>query len=126
MAKQIDSTNIGGLLEDLLTRIKNAFWRKGETSQLGIDNTPTSNSNNLVKSGGVHSAIQDHAETTIPDTACTSSQMHLPTVSSGDEGKILRVVNGAWALVDPSTVYSGSGVPAQNLGIDGDIYLQTS
>lgn len=56
----------------------------------------------------------------------TSSQMHLPTVSASDNGKILRVVNGAWALVDPATIYSGSGTPAQNLGIDGDIYLQTS
>jgi hypothetical protein len=56
----------------------------------------------------------------------TSSQMHLPTVSASDNGKILRVVNGAWALVDPATIYSGSGTPAQNLGNDGDIYLQTS
>jgi hypothetical protein len=52
--------------------------------------------------------------------------MHLPTVSASDNGKILRVVNGAWALVDPATIYSGSGTPAQNLGNDGDIYLQTS
>ena len=56
----------------------------------------------------------------------TSSQMHLPTVSASDNGKILRVVNGAWALVDPATIYSGSGTPAQSLGNDGDIYLQTS
>lgn len=126
MAKQIDSTNIGGLLEDLLTRIKNAFWRKGDTSVLSIDNTPTSNSGNLVKSGGVYSVITEHTSTTIPDTGYTSSQMHLPEVSAEDNGKILRVVNGEWVLVDPSTVYSGQGAPAQNLGIDGDIYLQTS
>lgn len=57
MAKQVDSTNIGGLLEDLITRIKNAFWRKSDTSQLSIDNSPTSGSNNLVKSGGVYTAL---------------------------------------------------------------------
>ena len=50
----------------------------------------------------------------------------LPAVTSSDNGKILRVVNGAWALVDPVTIYSGSGTPSQNLGVDGDIYLQTT
>lgn len=50
----------------------------------------------------------------------------LPTVTSSDNGKILRVVNGTWALVDPATIYSGSGTPQQSLGNDGDIYLQTS
>lgn len=57
MAKQVDSTNIGTLLEALITKIKSFFWRKDETSQLPIDNTPTNGSNNLVKSGGVYSAI---------------------------------------------------------------------
>lgn len=65
-----------------------------------------------------------HTGTTI--SGRTSGQMHLPTVSASDNGKILRVVNGAWALVDPATIYSGSGTPAQSLGNDGDIYLQTS
>ena len=59
MAKQVDSTNIGTLLEALITKIKSFFWRKDETSQLPIDNTPTSGSNNLVKSGGVYSALAE-------------------------------------------------------------------
>lgn len=50
----------------------------------------------------------------------------LPTVSSTDEGKILRVSNGAWALVSPSSIYTGSGAPDNSLGNNGDIYLQTS
>lgn len=53
MAKQVDSTNIGTLLEALITKVKSFFWRKEET-----DNTPTSGSNNLVKSGGVYSSLQ--------------------------------------------------------------------
>ena len=65
-----------------------------------------------------------HTGTTVASR--TSSQMHLPAVSASDNGKILRVVNGEWALVDPATIYSGSGTPAQSLGNDGDIYLQTS
>jgi hypothetical protein len=50
----------------------------------------------------------------------------LPAVTAADNGKILQVVNGAWALVTPSTVYSGTDVPLSSIGVDGDIYLQTS
>ena len=44
-----------------------------------------------------------HTGTTVESR--TSSQMHLPTVSASDNGKILSVVNGEWALVDPGTIY---------------------
>lgn len=50
----------------------------------------------------------------------------LPTVTSADNGKILMVVNGAWALVSPTTIYTGSSTPASGTGNNGDIYLQTS
>lgn len=50
----------------------------------------------------------------------------LPTVTSQDNGKILQVVDGQWALVTPSTIYTGQGAPDNLLGVDGDIYLQTS
>lgn len=49
----------------------------------------------------------------------------LPSVSSSDNGKILQVVNGAWALVTPSSLYSGTETPSNSLGNNGDIYLQT-
>ena len=49
----------------------------------------------------------------------------LPTVTSTDNGKILMVVNGQWQLVSPSTLYSGSGVPNNSQGNNGDIYVQT-
>ena len=49
----------------------------------------------------------------------------LPTVTAADNGKILMVVNGAWALVSPSTIYTGSDAPSSSQGNDGDIYLQT-
>ena len=35
------------------------------------------------------------------------------------------VVNGAWTLVSPSILYSGSGAPNNAQGNDGDIYVQT-
>ena len=50
----------------------------------------------------------------------------LPTVTSSDNGKILMVVNGAWALVNPTTIYTGSSTPSSGTGNNGDIYLQTS
>jgi hypothetical protein len=34
------------------------------------------------------------------------------------------VVNGAWSMVTPVSIYSGSGAPDNTQGINGDIYLQ--
>lgn len=75
---------------------------------------------------GVTVQVDNHADTTIPDTGYTSSQMHLPEVTSADNGKTLRVVDGEWALVEETNVYTGSGAPSQSLGNNGDIYLETS
>ena len=50
----------------------------------------------------------------------------LPTVTSSDNGKVLQVVNGAWSLVTPTAIYSGTSAPDSNTGNNGDIYLQTS
>lgn len=49
----------------------------------------------------------------------------LPQVSASDNGKILMVVNGQWALVSPSTLYSGNGVPNKANGNNGDLFMQT-
>lgn len=49
----------------------------------------------------------------------------LPSVTSNDNGKILMVVNGAWTLVSPSTIYSGNATPSNANGNNGDIYLQS-
>lgn len=50
----------------------------------------------------------------------------LPSVAAADNGKVLMVVNGAWAAVMPTTVYTGTDTPLSSIGNDGDIYLQTS
>ena len=68
--------------------------------------------------------VSTHSGTTI--TGRTSAQIHLPAVTAADNGKILMVVNGAWALVNPTTIYTGSGTPSNDQGNNGDIYLQTS
>jgi hypothetical protein len=54
-----------------------------------------------------------------------NSALHLPQVTASDNGKIMQVVNGEFALVMPITVYSGGGTPSSSMGNNGDIYLQT-
>ena len=56
---------------------------------------------------------------TIPDIT------GLPSVSNSDNGKVLRVVNGQWALVEPAIIFAGDGEPDSSEGKDGDIYIQT-
>lgn len=77
--------------------------------------------------------IQKNGTTVNTFTANASSNVtaniqvnELPTVSSSDNGKVLQVVNGAWSLVTPTAIYSGTSAPDSNTGNNGDIYLQTS
>lgn len=49
----------------------------------------------------------------------------LPTVTSSNNGYILMVVNGAWSLVSPATIYSGNAQPANINGNNGDLYIQS-
>ena len=55
-----------------------------------------------------------------------NTTIHLPAVTSNDNGKVAMVVNGQWSAATPVTVYSGSIAPDNVLGNNGDIYLQTS
>lgn len=51
--------------------------------------------------------------------------LHLPAVTSGDNNSVLMVVDGQWAVSSPIALYSGQGEPSQNLGNNGDVFLQT-
>ena len=55
-----------------------------------------------------------------------NTSIHLPSITSSDDGKILQIVNGEWTLVSPTIIYTGNATPDNNLGNNGDIYLQTS
>jgi len=53
-----------------------------------------------------------------------NGNIHVPT--GGTNGQFLSLVNGTPTWTSPITVYSGTNPPDQNLGNNGDIYLQTS
>lgn len=55
--KIIRNSKLDTFLSKLATKLASIFWRKGETIQVGIDDTPTANSSNLVTSGGVFDAV---------------------------------------------------------------------
>ena len=66
MAKNIDNTNLGYLK----SKMDATYWPKADVVQIGIDNTPTANSDNLVKSGGIKSYV-DNAIPSVPVTDVT-------------------------------------------------------
>ena len=55
--KIIRNSKLDTFLSKLATKLAAIFWRKAETTQVSVDSTPTANSNNLVKSGGVYSFV---------------------------------------------------------------------
>ena len=63
---------------------------------------------------------------TVSNGVASISVAELPTVTNTDDGKALKVINGAWTLVDAITVYTGTSTPANTLGSNGDLYLQTA
>jgi hypothetical protein len=85
-----------------------------------VENTPVGDAN-------VIETVKVNGTSLVPDAnkAVNIVLQGLPTVTAADNGKILAVVNGAWALVSPSTIYTGNGTPSSSQGNDGDIYIQT-
>ena len=108
-----------------ITSAKVTQWDNA-ISGVSLNGTAATVTNHVAALTGVATTanVSTHSGTTIP--SATSSQMHLPAVTAADNGKILMVVNGAWALVNPTTIYTGTGTPSSSQGNNGDIYLQTS
>jgi len=125
-------------------------WSESDTGKTSyILNKPTklsqfSNDEKFIVSGNVVSALSTKQNTIndledIRNNASSGASayslvvshtgntgIHLPVVTSNDNGKVLKVVDGSWALVSTVTVYSGSIPPQSNLGNNGDIYIQTN
>jgi hypothetical protein len=110
---------------DGITTTKTGQWDNA-ISGVSLNGTAATVTNHVAALTGVATTanVSTHSGTTI--TGRTSAQIHLPAVTAADNGKILMVVNGAWALVNPTTIYTGTGSPSSSQGNDGDIYLQTS
>lgn len=99
----IDSTNVGSLLQGIFTKIKNAFWQKSEVAELPIDATPTANSNNLVKSGGVYSALSGKQDTVVFNTAYNASSNKAATMSDIPSVPVTDVTVGGTSVVSSGT-----------------------
>ena len=69
-------------------------------------------------------SVNTLSSSTVAHVANTT--IHLPAVTSSDNGKVLKVVDGVWTVSVPINVYSGNNSPDNSMGNNGDIYLQTS
>jgi hypothetical protein len=96
------------------------------TTATTIPTESTISSSGFTKNGITGINVNGTASTVTNGVADITIPSGLPAVTATDNGKILQVVNGAWALVTPTTVYTGTDVPLSSVGNDGDIYLQTS
>lgn len=132
-------THSNAALLNSLTNTKTGSWDSAATSATALNSISasliasgtlaknvTAITASLVASASVAKSASASAAAISAKTGSYDALMGLPAVTSADEGKILRVVSGSWALVTPVTVYSGTGAPDASTGIDGDIYLQTS
>ncbi len=119
-----DITNWNSKTSNTGTLIGVSFNGTSATVSGGVASiSATLGDSNVIESVSVNGTPQIITGKNVDITIPTSG---LPNVTASDNGKILMVVNGAWALVTPSAIYSGSGTPNNSQGNDGDIYLQTS
>lgn len=93
MSSFLDGTGLGHLIE----KIKAAFVAKADTTaaiSLGIDTTPTANSDNLITSGGVKAAIDELPEPMIfkGSLGTGGTITSLPTASSSNDGYTYKVI----------------------------------
>ena len=84
--------------------------------------TPNDASISIQKNGTTVGTFTTNQST---DVSINLQVNELPAVTASDNGKVLQVVNGVWALVTPVNIYTGDGEPSNLLGNNGDIYIQT-
>ena len=126
--KIIRNSKLDTFLSKLATKLTAIFWRKAETTQVTIDDTPTAGSNNLVKSSGVKSYV-DNAIPSVPtistditadatsDTKTTSPKAVKTFVEGKGYGTYTKPANGIPASdieagVIPDAVEANPTVPS--------------
>ena len=121
------------------TRLNNAGYLTSET-KANWNETDTSSAAYIQNKPAIPAAANDSTITiqkggTNVDTFTTNASSNktinipdeLPSYSSADSGKILSVnSSGELVWITAVSIYTGSTEPANSLGNDGDIYLQTS
>jgi len=108
-------------LSNFITQETKSNWNETDTSSAAYIQNKPDLSNFITQ----HQSIKTINNQTITGEGNVNIS-GLPQVSVSDNGKILMVVNGQWALVSPSVLYSGSGVPNNFNGNNGDLYMQTA
>lgn len=95
--KIIKNSKLDTFLSKLATKLATIFWRKAETTQVSIDNTPTANSNNLVKSSGVYSEVHPAIVTTQPQGGFLSNVVY-------DLGTLTGTITFSLAAISDATI----------------------
>ena len=115
MVKVVDSTNLG----HLISKIKATFWPKSDVIQIDIDSTPTSNSDNLVKSGGVYTALSGKQATLVSGTNIKTVNNESIvgsgniTITGSGEANVIEAVtfNGTAATITNKTAAITATIP---------------
>lgn len=119
MVKIIDNTNLGYLI----SKIKAAFWPKTDVIQIGLDNTPISGSDNLVKSGGVYTALNSKQDTLVSGTNIKtinnesllgSGNISIAGGTGSGEANVIEAItfNGTPATITNKTAAITATIPA--------------
>ena len=150
MSSFLDGTGLGHLIE----KIKAAFIAKTDTTiatSIGIDSTPTTNSTNLVTSGGVKSALDNKANSsdlsTVATTGSYNDLSNKPTIPTVNNSTITIQKNGSTVnsftlnqssnktinITVPTTASDVSALPAStkygaslSVSIDSTTYVVTA
>lgn len=74
-----------------------------------------------------HSHANKHLIDTISESNINDWNTVVVPVSTEDNGKFMKVVNGKWQAVNLefAAIYTGRSTPTNDIGTDGDIYIQT-
>jgi hypothetical protein len=146
--KIIRNSKLDTFLSKLATKLTAIFWRKAETTEVAVDSTPTANSNNLVKSGGVKSYVDNAIpsvpvqDVTVGGSSVVSSGTAVipaipdaveanPTVPSGTtptDLQNLKVGNNYYGIPTPTVPDDLDDLSDVNLGTpsDGDVLTYDS
>ena len=150
MSSFLDGTGLGHLIE----KIKATFIAKTDTTiatSIGIDSTPTTNSTNLVTSGGVKSALDNKANSsdlsTVATTGSYNDLLNKPTIPTVNNSTITIQKNGSTVnsftlnqssnktinITVPTTASDVSALPAStkygaslSVSIDSTTYIVTA